>query len=74
MKDESRRFGGLTLKGVVLFALTVAVIGEYGVDTTAEAHRRIVAHLGTGSTYEKGNYNGLLPLVGRLARSTMMPR
>ncbi|WP_062344342.1 fatty acid desaturase [Novosphingobium sp. CCH12-A3] len=40
----------------------------------AEAHRRIVAHLGTGSTYEKGNYNGLLPLVGRLARSTMMPR
>lgn len=40
----------------------------------AEAHRRIAAHLGTGSTYEKGNYNGLLPLVGRLARSTMMPR
>lgn len=40
----------------------------------AEAHRRIVAHLGTGSTYEKGNYNGLLPLVGRLARSTMLPR
>lgn len=40
----------------------------------AEAHRRIVAHLGVGSTYEKGNYNGLLPLVGRLARSTMLPR
>lgn len=40
----------------------------------AEAHRRIVAHLGTESTYEKGNYSGLLPLVGRLARSTMMPR
>ena len=40
----------------------------------AEAHRRIVAHLGTASTYEKGNYSGLLPLVGRLARSTMMPR
>lgn len=40
----------------------------------AEAHRRIVAHLGAGSTYEKGNYNGLLPLVGRLARSTMLPR
>lgn len=40
----------------------------------AEAHRRIAAHLGAGSTYEKGNYNGLLPLVGRLARSTMLPR
>ena len=36
-----------------------------------EAHRRLHAHLGEQSTYEKGNYPGLLPLVGRLARSTM---
>lgn len=40
----------------------------------AEAHRRLANHLGTTSTYHKANYNGLLPLVGRLARSTMMPR
>lgn len=39
-----------------------------------EAHRRIRAHLGLGSTYEKANYRGLMPLVGRLARSTMLPR
>ncbi len=39
-----------------------------------EAHRRIAAHLGQSSTYQKSNYPGLLPLVGRLARSTMMPR
>lgn len=36
-----------------------------------EAHRRLRAHLGAGSTYEQANYPGLLPLVGRLARSTM---
>ncbi|MBA4353687.1 MAG: fatty acid desaturase [Novosphingobium sp.] len=36
-----------------------------------EAHRRITAHLGLASTYEKANYAGLVPLVGRLARSTM---
>ncbi len=39
-----------------------------------EAHRRITAELGLSSTYQKSNYPGLLPLVGRLARSTMMPR
>ena len=36
-----------------------------------EAHRRLRAQLGGGSTYEQANYPGLLPLVGRLARSTM---
>lgn len=40
----------------------------------AEAHRRLQKHLGLDSTYEKANYLGLMPLVGRLARSTMMPR
>jgi len=40
----------------------------------SEAHRRIKAHLGLGSTYDKSNYTGLIPLVGRLARSTMLPR
>ncbi|MFZ5742592.1 MAG: fatty acid desaturase family protein [Pseudomonadota bacterium] len=39
-----------------------------------EAHRRIRAHLGLGSTYERANYRGLWPLVGRLARSTMLAR
>ena len=37
----------------------------------AEAHRRVSAHLGAESTYEKANYAGLFPLVGRLARSTL---
>jgi fatty acid desaturase len=36
-----------------------------------EAHRRLTAHLGAGSTYERAGYPGLLPLVSRIARSTM---
>jgi fatty acid desaturase len=39
-----------------------------------EAHRRLSAHLGVNSTYQGANYPGLLPLVGRIARSTMMRR
>lgn len=39
-----------------------------------EAHRRLAAHLGAGSTYEKANYPGLLPLVGKLVSSTMRLR
>jgi fatty acid desaturase len=39
-----------------------------------EAHRRLAKHLGPGSTYQGANYPGLLPLVGRIARSTMMRR
>ena len=37
----------------------------------AEAHRRLRAELGSGSTYDHASYSGLLPLVARLARSTM---
>ena len=37
----------------------------------AEAHRRLAAHCGSGSTYAQACYPGLLPLVGRIARSTM---
>ncbi len=40
----------------------------------AEAHRRIAAHLGDGSTFDRANYPGLFPLVSRLARSTMTTR
>ena len=40
----------------------------------AEAHRRLAAQLGAGSTYEKANYPGLFPLLERLARSTMKLR
>jgi fatty acid desaturase len=36
-----------------------------------EAHRRLSAELGANSTYQKSSYPGLLPLVARLARSTM---
>jgi fatty acid desaturase len=39
-----------------------------------EAHRRLMAHLGLESTYDKANYRGLLPLVGKLVLSTMVKR
>lgn len=39
-----------------------------------EAHRRIAAHLGVGSTYDGANHPGMVPLVLRIARSTMRPR
>lgn len=39
-----------------------------------EAHRRLSAALDAESSYHPANYPGLAGLVGRLARSTMMPR
>ena len=36
-----------------------------------EAHRRLAAALDADSPYHKGNHTGLLPLVGKIARSTM---
>ena len=39
-----------------------------------EAHRRLADKLGLGSTYHEASHPGLLPLIGRLARSTMLPR
>ena len=39
-----------------------------------ECHRRLVAHLGQDSTYDRASYSGLLPLLGRLARSSMQAR
>ncbi|MEP0390987.1 fatty acid desaturase [Erythrobacter sp.] len=39
-----------------------------------EAHRRLEKELGDGSTYEGANHPGMLNLVGRIARSTMIPR
>lgn len=39
-----------------------------------EAHRRITAHLGMGSTYERASYTGFMPLLGKIARSTMVRR
>lgn len=36
-----------------------------------EAHRRLAAHLGTDSTYAGANHPGMVPLVMRIARSTM---
>ena len=39
-----------------------------------EANRRLRAHLGAGSTYERSNYPGLLMLVAKIARSTMKVR
>ena len=40
----------------------------------AEAHRRLHAHVGGEGTYVKANHAGLLPLVGKIARSTMRAR
>jgi fatty acid desaturase len=39
-----------------------------------EAHRRINDHLGAGSTFEKASYTGFMPLLAKIARSTMMRR
>jgi fatty acid desaturase len=39
-----------------------------------EAHRRLARELGEGSTFHGANHRGLMPLVGRLARSTMVVR
>lgn len=36
-----------------------------------EAHKRITAHLGAGSTFDGANHKGMWPLVGRIAKSTM---
>ena len=36
-----------------------------------EAHRRISAHLGAGSTFDRASYTGFMPLLGKIARSTM---
>ncbi|WP_336987266.1 fatty acid desaturase [Altererythrobacter aquiaggeris] len=37
-----------------------------------EAHRRLSTHMGAGSTYDGANHAGLMPLVNRLAKSTMV--
>lgn len=39
-----------------------------------EAHRRLSAHLGADSTYLKASYTGMIPLVARIAASTMRER
>ncbi|MFM5922805.1 MAG: fatty acid desaturase family protein [Novosphingobium sp.] len=39
-----------------------------------EAHRRISGQLGAGSTFEKASYTGFMPLLGKIARSTMIRR
>lgn len=39
-----------------------------------EAHRRLVAALDPASTYHNANYRSLAYLVGKIARSTMLPR
>ncbi len=39
-----------------------------------EAHRRLSAHLGAGSTYDGANHAGMRPLVARIARSTFTAR
>ncbi|MCJ2184116.1 fatty acid desaturase [Novosphingobium sp. 1949] len=39
-----------------------------------ECHRRLIAHLGLETTYNKANYPGLLPLLRRLVEGTMKPR
>ena len=39
-----------------------------------EAHRRLARELGNGSTYEGANHPGMMTLVARIARSTMIAR
>lgn len=40
----------------------------------AECHRRLVAHLGTDTTYNRASYDGLMPLLVRLVSNTMRVR
>ena len=40
----------------------------------AEAHRRLIATLEGESPYHRGNYRGMVPLVSKIARSTMTAR
>ncbi|MEQ6332090.1 fatty acid desaturase [Sphingobium sp. MK2] len=39
-----------------------------------QAHARLIATLDAGSPYHRGNYPGMIPLVGKIARSTMGAR
>jgi fatty acid desaturase len=39
-----------------------------------EAHRRLAAQLGPHSTYARASYPGMVPLIARIARSTMRLR
>ncbi|MCW1401347.1 fatty acid desaturase [Novosphingobium sp. MW5] len=39
-----------------------------------EAHRRLMKQLGLESTYDRANYRGLFPLLGKLVSSTMVKR
>jgi fatty acid desaturase len=40
----------------------------------AQAHRSLIATLAGDSPYHRGNYPGMFPLVGKIARSTMIRR
>jgi len=40
----------------------------------SKAHRRLIATLEADSPYHRGNYKGMFPLVGKIARSTMTRR
>ena len=39
-----------------------------------KAHARLIATLAQESPYHRGNYKGMVPLVGKIARSTMTAR
>ena len=39
-----------------------------------KAHAQLIATLDEQSPYHRGNYKGMLPLVGKIARSTMAAR
>lgn len=39
-----------------------------------EAHRRISTQLGAGSTFDQASYTGFMPLLAKIARSTMVRR
>ncbi|WP_420145223.1 fatty acid desaturase family protein [Sphingobium sp.] len=39
-----------------------------------KAHARLIATLDAQSPYHRGNYRGMMPLVGKIARSTMAAR
>ncbi|WP_338467418.1 fatty acid desaturase [Novosphingobium sp. ZN18A2] len=70
----TRAMGGLWAPVGLRFHALHHLLPSMPYHSLGEAHRRLVAHLGADSTYEKSNYPSLPPLVVRLVRSTMIRR
>jgi len=66
-----RMFAGVWAPVGLRYHATHHLLPSLPYHSLAEAHRRIAAHLGAGSTFDGANYAGMVPLLGKIARSTM---